>query len=128
MAKRILVAEDNAANRLLVLTHLRRLGYEAHAVQDGNEVLAALEGGGWDAILMDCHMPELDGFETTSAIRAKETPDGPRVLIIALTANTSAEDRNVCLDAGMDDYLTKPITRPHLATMLARYLPPSGEP
>jgi two-component system sensor histidine kinase/response regulator len=120
--KRVLLAEDNPTNQLLVLTHLRRLGYEAQAVQNGNEVLAALQSGRWDAILMDCHMPELDGFDTTRSIRAQQKPSATRIPIIALTANTSTEDRDACLEAGMDDYLTKPIKRQVLEAILARYL------
>lgn len=107
-----------------MLTHLRRLGYEAQAVQDGNAVLEAFEHGRWDAILMDCHMPDLDGFETTRAIRAQQKPGDARIPIIAVTANASAEDRDACLEAGMDDYLTKPIKRPLLEAMLLQYVGP----
>lgn len=107
---RILVAEDNAVNQKIALRILDRMGYVADVANDGREVLAALARRSYDLIFMDLQMPEMDGFEATRAVRAHGEWRQPR--IIAVTAHAFSEDREHCLAAGMDDYLTKPISLP----------------
>ena len=105
---RILLAEDNAVNQKLALRLLRQMGYTADVAGNGLEVLEALERAPYDVILMDVQMPKLDGLETTRRIRVGSgRDDGPR--IVAMTANAMAGDREACLAAGMDDYVSKPI-------------------
>lgn len=115
----MLVAEDNGVNRLLASRLLERLGCTVDVVRNGREAVEAVAKATYDAVLMDCLMPELDGFEATRAIRERE-PDGRRLPIIALTANAVAGDRERCLAAGMDDYVSKPIVRGELEAALAR--------
>ncbi len=117
----ILVAEDNAVNQKVALLQLGRLGFRAHAVANGLEVLEALQRTSYALIFMDCQMPEMDGFEATGEIRKREgavrhTP------IIALTAAAMSEDRERCIHAGMDDYVSKPIRAEQLREMLGKYL------
>ena len=119
---RILVAEDNTASQELALNQLRALGYEGEVVANGFDVLDALERQRFDLVLMDCAMPELDGFEATAEIRRREA-DGAHTIIIAMTAHNLEGDRERCLDAGMDDYLAKPISTAQLAAMLAQWIP-----
>jgi two-component system sensor histidine kinase/response regulator len=117
---RILVAEDNRINQLLIVRMLEKAGHRVDVVGNGSEALAALERASYDLVLMDCQMPEMDGFEATSAIRATERQTGAHVTIVALTANAMEGDRERCLAAGMDDYLAKPITRQALTAALGR--------
>jgi signal transduction histidine kinase/DNA-binding response OmpR family regulator len=117
---RILLAEDNATNRLLAIKLLERLGYRAELASNGLEVLAATTHRTYDVILMDCLMPELDGYETTRQLRAREAAGGPRLWIVAMTANAMREDRGKCLDAGMDDYVSKPVQRDLLRAAMER--------
>lgn len=121
--RRILLAEDNAINQRVALAMLARLGYRADLVANGREVLVALGRAPYDLVLMDCQMPELDGYETSRAIRAATgAAFDPAIPIIALTANALSGDRARCLQAGMNDYLTKPIIATELAECLARHL------
>jgi signal transduction histidine kinase/DNA-binding NarL/FixJ family response regulator len=125
---RILLAEDNSGNQLVALGLLKKLHYTANAVADGLEVLRSLEQISYGIILMDCQMPEMDGYEATRAIRSREKgleeqpcPWKSPVYIIAITANAMQDDREKCLAAGMDDYLSKPIRAPELKAALDRW-------
>ncbi|RYD18991.1 MAG: response regulator [Verrucomicrobiaceae bacterium] len=115
----ILVAEDNLVNQKVDLLQLKRLGYRADLAADGFEVLAALEKTPYDLILMDCQMPGMDGFEATRRIRAEY--DRP-VRIVALTANAMIGDREKCIEAGMDDHLSKPVRIDALKRVLEKWL------
>src|SRR6266852_4034731 len=120
---RVLAADDNAVNKKLITRLLEKAGYVADAVDNGREAVEAVTRADYDAVLMDCQMPVMDGFEATSVIRAAESGRSRRVPIIALTASAMASDRERCLAAGMDDYLTKPIKPTDLAEILARWIP-----
>jgi two-component system sensor histidine kinase/response regulator len=118
---RILVVEDHAVNRRVVLKMLERLGYRADSAENGKRALERLARGHYDVILMDCQMPELDGYETTREIR-RRIGDTRSIVIIGLTAHTLQGDREKCLAAGMDDYLSKPVMPEDLAATLARWM------
>ncbi|RCJ35084.1 ATPase [Nostoc punctiforme NIES-2108] len=121
---RILLAEDNLVNQKVALKQLQRLGYSADVAGNGQEVLQLLEKIPYDLILMDCQMPVLDGLETTKEIhRWQESyfASGYRPVVIAMTANAMREDQQMCLDAGMDDYLSKPVIKEDLAATLERW-------
>jgi len=125
---RVLLAEDNPVNALVAEEMLRSLGLDVVLAANGREALEAWSKGRFDAVLMDCQMPELDGLEATARIRAREAaePDVPsasRIPIIALTANAFSEDRERCLAAGMDDFLAKPFARDDLRQLLERWIP-----
>ncbi len=129
---RILIAEDNLVNRMYIERLLARAGHDVTAAVDGQLVLAAYDAGEYDLVLMDCQMPELDGYDTTRAIRRREERAGrQRTPIVAMTAAATEEIRRKCLAAGMDDYLTKPLAGDELERALERWLParaqaPSG--
>lgn len=117
----ILLAEDNAVNQKVAVRMLEKLGFTVHAVGNGVEALNAFSRSSYDLVLMDCHMPELDGFGATGAIRA--LPDKKRdVPIVALTADAMESDREKCLAAGMDDYISKPVDQSTLEGVLARWI------
>ncbi len=120
--KTLLLAEDNLVNQRVALGFLKKLGYRADVVADGQEAVNALTHQTYDLVLMDCQMPQLDGFAATAQIRQLE---GARrhTVIVAMTANAMHGDRERCLAAGMDDYLTKPITLEVLREKLAHWLP-----
>ncbi|MFN9667559.1 MAG: response regulator [Pseudanabaena sp.] len=117
---RILIAEDSQINQKVALHQLHSIGYEADVVGNGKEVLDLLEQIHYDIILMDCQMPELDGYETTIAIRNLNS-DKSMTVIIAMTANAMKEDRERCFACGMDDYLSKPIRKDDLAQKLVEW-------
>jgi PAS domain S-box-containing protein len=116
---RILLAEDNKVNQIVILKMINKLGYQADAVTNGKEVLNSLETQPYDLVLMDVQMPDMDGFEAARAIR-KLWPSGDQPKIIAITAYALKGDREKCLDAGMDDYMSKPVKLEELAKMLAK--------
>jgi PAS domain S-box-containing protein len=129
---RILVAEDNPINRLVAVGLLEDLGYEVHTADNGRQAVEAVQRGGdhYDLVLMDLHMPELDGFAATAAIRAREAEDGreSHLPIVALTADALAGDAEKSRAAGMDDHLSKPITSERLAAVVERWLAPRTAP
>jgi len=116
---RVLLVEDDDANREVESLLLRRLGHDVDAVADGAEALTALAAGGYDAVLMDCHMPAMDGFEATAAIRSAEDEDA-HIPIIGLTGD---DERGRCVAAGMDDHLAKPFALSALSEVLERATP-----
>jgi len=121
---RVLLAEDNITNQQVALGILKKLGVRADAVANGEEVLSALESIPYDLVLMDVQMPEMDGFEATRRIRTPHAENINRSLpIIAMTAHAMQGDREKCLQAGMNDYLTKPISPESLVEALERWLP-----
>jgi CheY-like chemotaxis protein len=121
---RILLAEDNAVNQKLATRLLQGLGAEVHLAVNGVEVLQALRESNFDAVLMDCQMPQMDGYEATRHIRSPEgRTRNPNIPVIALTAHALATDRVKCLAAGMNDYLTKPINPALLQQALMKALP-----
>ena len=122
--RRVLLAEDNPVNVEVAKAMLESLGIEATCARNGQEALNAVRNGAFDAVLMDCQMPVMDGFAATSAIRRHERESGrARTLpVIAITANALQGDREACLAAGMDDYLSKPFTQQQLAAVIGRWV------
>jgi CheY-like chemotaxis protein len=116
----VLVVDDNAVNALVAQTMLERLGLASDTAVDGEAALARMRAHRYDVVLMDCRMPRLDGLEATRRWRAAEA--GPRLPIIGVTANVSAEDRRQCLACGMDAFLAKPYLREELRAVLAPHL------
>ena len=124
--RRVLIAEDGVVNQKVARRMVEKLGYPVDVVNNGQEALTAWQTGRYDLILMDCQMPEMDGYEATRQIRRLEKK-GNRIPIIALTAHAIKDADVECREAGMDDYLTKPIERDRLDAVLASYLRPSRE-
>ncbi|MDQ8182448.1 ATP-binding protein [Pelagicoccus sp. SDUM812005] len=123
---KVLVAEDNIGNQKLILGMLKRIGLSADTASNGLEALDLFSKNKYDLILMDCQMPEMDGFETTRGIRQSEKASGGHTPIIALTAMSFKGARERCLEAGMDDYLSKPLEIKPLAATLRKWAKPGG--
>jgi PAS domain S-box-containing protein len=120
-APTVLIAEDNPVNQIVAARMLERCGCSAQVVSDGHAAIEAWRGGRYDLVLMDCQMPNLDGYEATAQIRRLEG-DGRRTPIVAMTAHALAGDRQRCLDAGMDDYLSKPLRHADLRAAIKRWV------
>jgi len=125
----VLLAEDNPVNQEVAREALAHLGCRVTVAADGQQALAAWRAGRFDVVLMDCRMPEMDGFDATRAIRTAERAVGrPRTPIVALTANAADNDRAECLAAGMDEHMAKPFTLDQLRAVLSRRAALPGEP
>jgi PAS domain S-box-containing protein len=124
---RILLAEDNPVNREVAVCMLEQLGCQVVAVEHGRDAVAKTECAQFDLVLMDCQMPEMDGFSASKAIRDGEQRTGRHVPIVALTAHAMGGDRELCLAAGMDDYMTKPFTQGELGNMIQRWVQRPGD-
>ena len=121
---KVLVAEDNDVNREIVTAMLKGMGCEVVIAKDGKQAVEVSASHAHDLILMDVQMPEMDGIDACKAIRAREKIlNSPRKPIVALTANALTDDRENCLSAGMDDYLTKPFMRAQLLALVQRWSP-----
>lgn len=123
-AARILLAEDNQINQHVAVRQLERLGYAVDIVENGAQAIGEATSGRYALVLMDCQMPEMDGSEATKAIRKIERWSGDHVPIVAMTANALSEDRGTCLSAGMDDYISKPVSLDVLRRIIAQWLRP----
>jgi CheY-like chemotaxis protein/signal transduction histidine kinase/HPt (histidine-containing phosphotransfer) domain-containing protein len=121
---RILVVDDNSINQQVTKAMLDEFGYCAQIVSDGDEALEAMRASQFDLILMDCHMPVRDGYDTTREIRRLEykAANGSRVPVVAVTADLMQSNRELCLDCGMDDYISKPFTQEQLRIVVGRWL------
>lgn len=119
---KILIAEDNRVNQIIALKTLRKWGYHPHAVASGNEVLDALRESTYDLILMDCQMPEMDGYQTTSIIRTSDSLNKKEIPIVAMTGSASENDRKKCFSSGMNDYITKPVRESDLIFVIEKWL------
>jgi CheY-like chemotaxis protein len=123
---RILLAEDNAINQKLAVARLQKAGYSVDAVETGAQALEKIQANPYAAVLMDVQMPEMDGFEAAQRIRELEKHNGQHISIIAMTAHAMQRDRERCLEAGMDDYITKPIQRKVLFSVLDHWTHHAG--
>jgi CheY-like chemotaxis protein/anti-sigma regulatory factor (Ser/Thr protein kinase) len=119
---RILLVEDNQDNQNLALELLGHLGVQVEMVQDGREAVARLDDEAYDLVFMDCHMPNMNGYDATREIRRREASNGHRTTIVALTASVLPEDQQRCRDVGMDDYVAKPFNKRDLEQVLERWL------
>lgn len=122
MSRRVLVVDDDPVSRLVATAQIQELGYTADSASGGEAALALLARQPYDAVLLDCEMPDLDGYETCRRLRCQEGNDRRRMPVIALTAHIAAAERERCLAAGMDDHLGKPVRSGDLAAMLERWL------
>jgi CheY-like chemotaxis protein len=122
---RILLAEDSLVNQKLAVALLERHGHDVRVVNNGREAIAAVESDEFDLILMDVQMPTMDGFEATAAIRAREKDTGRHIPIVAMTAHALKGDREMCLEVGMDEYISKPIRAASLFRTIQRVVDPS---
>ncbi len=119
----ILIVEDYAINQQVAQLYLDELGFASHIVSNGLEAVEAIISNDYGLVLMDCHMPEMDGFSATAAIRRSESVSGKHLPIVAMTANAMGGDRERCLSVGMDDYVSKPVDPAALRKVLERWLP-----
>ena len=118
---RILIAEDIQVNQIVAVRMVEKLGHFTHTVANGKEAIDALHNADYDLILMDCHMPEMDGYDATQAIRASKTISNPNIYIIAMTASAMKGDKEKCLSVGMNDYVSKPIEPKALEKILNKW-------
>jgi CheY-like chemotaxis protein/PAS domain-containing protein len=123
--QRILLVDDSQTNRLLGVSILKKMGYECDAVENGRQAVDAVRDGKYGLVLMDIRMPGMDGFEATAQIRSLPEPHCS-VPVVAMTAHVNAEDRQLCLDSGMDDHVSKPVDRRILSSVLLRLIGPPG--
>ena len=121
----VLVAEDNSVNQILITKQHEKLGCRVTVVDNGSEAVATVQSGSFDIVFMDWRMPGMDGLEATTLIRQFKTPIP--IPIVAVTANAMPGDRETCLEAGLDDYITKPVNAQSLREAIARFvLDPAG--
>jgi CheY-like chemotaxis protein len=118
----VLVVDDNVVNLKVAARLLEKLNYDVDTAANGVLAVSACARRAYDAVLMDCHMPEMDGYEATARIRSQDEGAARRTPVIALTADAQADNRARCLDAGMDDYLTKPMRAETIRDTLARWI------
>ena len=120
--KRVLVVEDNTINQMVALRHLSKLGLQATAASNGREALELIARGSFDLILMDCQMPEMDGYEATQRIRRHEVESIRKLPVVAMTANAVISEKEKCVAAGMNDYLSKPFEPKALGEIVAKWI------
>jgi CheY-like chemotaxis protein len=125
---RVLVVEDSVVNQRVAARLLEKLGCRIDVAANGLEAVTMLAQLAYDLVFMDCQMPEMDGFVATAVIRQREAHSGRHTPIIAMTANAMQGDRERCLEAGMDDYVSKPVKPEALAAMLQKWAPPRSMP